>query len=169
MQIDARSEANLAKAPGESEASADVIYCNLLADRTGNNGGHGTTDSQHLGSNDLGSPLQSSFIPLNYPGGVPAATEGDESANAGEGSSAAPLLALSDISADPVHPTPDPFEPLLTEASAVSRSVIGTQIRDFNAGSASEGLHIAPPADSGFMATAAVLFGPASPVAATGA
>ena len=169
MQIDARSEPNLAKAPGESEASAEVIYCNLLADKTGVDGGHGTTDNQNLGSNDLGSPLQLSFVPPSDPGGMPVATDGDESANAGEGLSAAPLLASSDTSADPVHPTLDPFEPLLTEASTVSGSVIGTQIQDFNAGYPSVGFHIAPPADSGFMATAAVLFGPATSAAATGA
>jgi FG-GAP-like repeat/Subtilase family len=166
MQIDARPDRNIAKAPGEPEAGAEVVNYNLLADKTGVDGGHGTTDNQTLGSIDLGSPLQLAFVPPSHPGGMPVATGGDESANAGEGLSAAPLWASSDTSADPVHSTLDPFEPLLTEASALSGSAIGTQIQDFNAADPSVGLHIAPPADSGFMATATVLFGPATPAPA---
>jgi hypothetical protein len=158
MQIDARSDRNIAKAPGEPEAGAEVINYNPSADQTGVDRGHGMTDGQNLGSNDLGSPLQLALVPQSHPGGMPVATDGHESSNAGEGLSDAPLLASSDTSADPVHPTLDPFEPLLTEASALSGSVIGTQIQDFNAANPSVGLHVAPPADSGFMATAAVLF-----------
>ena len=57
MRIDARSDPNIAKAPGEIEAGAEVIDCNLLADKTVIDGGYGATDSQNPGSNDLGFPF----------------------------------------------------------------------------------------------------------------
>src|SRR3984957_9215457 len=123
MQINNRSNPAIAKAALAIPDDAVNHDDNVLVDKAGIDPGFGTIDGQIP---DIVSPVQSSFILVGDPGGVPAATDGDGSASGSESLSADPLLASSDTSPDPVHPTPDPFEALLTEARTVARDVIGT-------------------------------------------
>src|ERR1700761_4965413 len=134
MSTTARSDSNVVKAAGEFAAAnyVNAYSQGLLGDKTRINAGYGAINVQIPESNDPGFPLQSSFLIPSDAGGVPNVVSADESANAGEGLLAVPLSASSDTSADPVHPTLDPFEALLTEASTASGSVIGTQIQDFS-------------------------------------
>ena len=170
MSIKVRFDLNIAKALAEAATAANysVNYNdNLLADKTGSNAGDGEVRGQMTGSHDLGFPLQSSFGLLGDSGGEPPVTGADGSASASEGASVTAALAPSDVSANPAHTGSDPFEAFITEDSLVSTGVVGTQIQDVNAGHPGTGLHIAPPVDSGFVATTAALFAPAPPAPVT--
>jgi hypothetical protein len=166
MSIKVRSDLNIASAPAEVATAANyIINYNdvLLADKTEIDAGNGEANGQMTGSHDLGFPLQSSFSLPSHPGGEPAATGDDGSASASEGAPATSAVASPDVLVDPAHAGLDPSEAFITERSLVSADVIGTQIQDVTAGHPGTGLHITPPVDSGFAATAAVLFAPAAP------